>query len=101
VTEPADNWRSPLGTNYVARFHPKVELLALSRLRLEWVCLGDHTNDMTSEDTRWRRVDQEWERVMQQLRKKATQELAHNRSLSEQDVDFYRIVVRLTDDRQN
>jgi histone deacetylase complex regulatory component SIN3 len=56
---------------------------------------------MTSEDTKWRRVDQEWERVMRRLRKKAIQESANDGALSEKDADFYRIVLRLTDEQQN
>jgi hypothetical protein len=51
---------------------------------------------MTSEETKWQRVDQEWERLMRNLRKKAIHDLAHDGSLSGRDTEFYRIVLTQT-----
>jgi hypothetical protein len=61
----------------------------------------DQNSEMTSEDTKWQRVEQEWERVMRGFRKKAIQGLANDGILSDQDVEFHRIVLRLTDEQQN
>jgi len=56
---------------------------------------------MTSEETKWRRVEHEWERVMRSLRKKAIEGLTNDGTLSGQDVEFYRIVLRQTDKQEN
>jgi hypothetical protein len=49
----------------------------------------------------WRGVDKEWERIMRDLRKKAIQGLADDKVLRDLDADFYRIVLRLTNEHDS
>jgi hypothetical protein len=44
-------------------------------------------------------VEQEWERVMRDLRKKAIHSLAQDGTLSELDMEFYRIVLTQTENK--
>ena len=55
--------------------------------------LRRQNGDMTSEEIKWQRVEQEWERIMRDLRKKATDGLAQDGNLSDLDMEFYRIVL--------
>jgi hypothetical protein len=54
---------------------------------------------MAADDTdrKWRHVEQEWQRMMRHLRERAIQGFASDESLSDADVEFYRIVLRQTD----
>jgi hypothetical protein len=47
-------------------------------------------------DRVWRHVEQEWQRVMRDLREKSIQGLASDAPLCDEDVEFYRIVLRQT-----
>lgn len=58
--------------------------------------LRRQNGDMTSEEIKWQRVEQEWKRIMRDLRKKAIDGLARDGTLSDQDMEFYRIVLTQT-----
>jgi len=45
----------------------------------------------------WRRVDQEWRRMLWDFRRAAQRVMESGTLLSERDADFYVIVLRLTD----
>lgn len=61
--------------------------------------LRRQNGDMTSEEIKWQRVEQEWERIMRDLRKKATDGLAQDGNLSDLDMEFYRIVLAQTENK--
>jgi hypothetical protein len=71
-------------------------VVAWYRASLEADPLLDHNDNMTSEETKWQRVEQEWERIMRDLRKKAIHDLVHDGTLSDRDTEFYRIVLTQT-----
>jgi hypothetical protein len=48
---------------------------------------------MTSEEIKWQRVGQEWDRIMRDLRKKALHGLAEDAGLSQLDKEFYGLVL--------
>jgi len=54
---------------------------------------------MTSEQIKWQKVEQEWERIMRDLRKKAICGLSQAGSLSDLDIEFYRIVLTQTEEK--
>jgi len=58
--------------------------------------LCGHNDHMTSEETKWQRVELEWERIMRDLRKKVIHDMAHDGTLSDRDIEFCRIVLTQT-----
>jgi hypothetical protein len=54
---------------------------------------------MTSEESKWEGIGQEWERIMRDLRKKAIHGLTNDETLNELDMEFYRIVLTQTGDK--
>ena len=47
-------------------------------------------------DRAWCQVEDEWQRVLRGLREKAIRSFASDGPLSDEEIDFYRIVLRQT-----
>jgi len=56
---------------------------------------GDMGADYT--DRAWCQVEEEWQRVLRGYREKAIRSFASDGPLSDEEIDFYRIVLRQTE----
>ena len=96
------NGRMPLGspkrTMAAARICERAETCTTTYSScLGWLGSGNE-GDMGTDytDRAWCHVEEEWQRVMRGLRDAAIRSFASDGDLSEEEIDFYRIVLRQT-----